>query len=179
MLTLQTRQWQHWRVFFWGERATSVHIVDTTPATTHIASAHPPPFTVTEQTRQHWHMNGTRPPTPRHHCKRHGAPGSACVWDTRPSMALLTHSRAPPPEGHVEAIRPRGPLKHQDVSYLSPHRGRKTLYSTHPQKNPAKAQSFGGVLYARRGARPPVCNQSFCDDMKLSKRDSAKRNQRI
>ena len=58
MLTLQTRQWQHWRVFFWGERATSVHIIDTTPATTHIASAHPPPFTVTKQTRQHWHMNG-------------------------------------------------------------------------------------------------------------------------
>ena len=179
MLTLQTRQWQHWRVFFWGERATSVHIIDTTPATTHIASAHPPPFTVTKQTRQHWHMNGARPPAPRDHGKRHGAPGSAYVWDTRPLMASPAHSRTPCPEEYVEAIPPRRPLKGQDVSHLSLHRGRRTLYSTHPQKNPAKAQSFGGVLNARSGARPPVCNQSFCDDMKLSKRDSAKRNQRI
>ena len=119
MLTLQTRQWQHWRVFFWGERATSVHIVDRSPTTTHIASAHSPPFMVTKQTRRHWHMNGARPPMPRHHCKRHGAPGSACVWDTRPSMALLTHSGAPPPEGYVEPIQRRGPLKHQDILYLS------------------------------------------------------------
>ena len=75
MLTLQTRQWQHWRVFFWGERATSVHIVDTTPATTHIASAHPPPFTVTKQTRQHWHMNGAR-----HHQRRDiTARGTGCL----------------------------------------------------------------------------------------------------
>lgn len=161
MLTLQTRQWQHWRVFFWGERATSVHIVDTTPATTHIASAHPPPFTVTKQTRQHWHMNGTRPPTPRHHCKRHGAPGSACVWDTRPSMALLTHSGAPPPEGYVEAIQRRGPLKHQDVSYLSPHRGRKTLNSTHPQKTPPKPKALAGFCMPGVALGHPFAIRAF------------------
>lgn len=142
MLTLQTRQWQHWRVFFWGERATSVHIVDTTPATTQIASAHPPPFTVTKQTRQHWHMNGTRPPTPRHHCKRHGAPGSACVWDTRPSMALLTHSGAPPPEVRLSDLA--GPSSIRTFrTYLLIEAARPSTARTH-KKTPPKPKALAG-----------------------------------
>ena len=38
-----------------------------------------------------------------------------------PLNGVLAYSRAPPPEGYVEAIQPRGPLKDQDVSHLSLH----------------------------------------------------------
>lgn len=159
MLTLQTRQWQHWRVFFWGERATSVHIIDTTPATTHIASAHPPPFTVTKQTRQHWHMNGARPPMPRHHCKKHVAPGSSCVWDTRPSMALLTHSGAPPPEVRLSDLAGHSSIR-TFRTYLLIEAARPSTARTH-KKTPPKPKALAGFCMPGVALGHPFAIRAF------------------
>ena len=114
MLTLQTRQWQHWRVFFLGyelrQFTSSMH----SPATAHIASTHSPPCMFTKQTRWPRHQNDALQPMLRHHYKKH-------CWEERlaapvPAIRVSEWLPSPTPGLHMQNGISSHPLSWQTQS---------------------------------------------------------------
>ena len=115
MLTLQTRQWQHWRVFFFGGASyiSSHRRYDPSdyPYRQRTSTAIHGYKANAAALAYEWSAT-TNAETSRQEAR--GAWQRLCMGYA-PLNGVLAYSRAPPPEGYVEAIQPRGPLKHQDV----------------------------------------------------------------